>query len=257
MNLKPISQKLFENKIKRSQSKKINFEAYFKSYIDKINDFSIGPYFWLIPDQISMTFFSASKNIHKLTPFNDREWKGQTVQFWIENIHPEDRPFFISATYLSIQLHSTNINLNINMYLRMLNAEKEYRWVLIQYPVTYLNEEREVVSGLVIITDISHLNIHPKAMMTVMDKIKNSNQFYTLKVKNSVLINHELPKISKREREILALMAKGMNTPQMAESLFLSYHTIENHKRNLRRKTKVKTSAELIGFAFKYHILTA
>ena len=257
MNLKPISQKLFENKIKRSQSKKIDFEAYFKSHIDKINDFAIGPYFWLIPDQISMTFYSVSKNIHKLTPFRDRQWKGQTVQFWIENIHPEDRSFFISATYLSIQLHTTNINLNVNMYIRMLNAEKQYRWVLIQYPNRCLNDKNEVVSGLVIITDISHLNIHPKAMMTVMDKVKNSHQFYTLKVKNSELTSHDLPKISKREIEILALMAKGMNTPQIAEALFLSYHTIENHKRNLRRKTKVKTSAELIGFAFKYNILTA
>lgn len=40
-----------------------------------------------------------------------------------------------------------------------------------------------------------------------------------------------------------------LNTPQIAEKLNVSYYTVENHKRNLRIKTKTKTSGELIKFA--------
>ncbi|HFK5504816.1 TPA: helix-turn-helix transcriptional regulator, partial [Elizabethkingia anophelis] len=34
-----------------------------------------------------------------------------------------------------------------------------------------------------------------------------------------------------------------------------SYHTVQNHKRNLRKKTNTKTSSELIAYVIKYNIL--
>ncbi len=73
-----------------------------------------------------------------------------SLRFWVENIYPDDVQFFS----LSIELNTQNANLNITMYLRMLNAKSEYRWILIQYPAVCLNEDNDVVSGLVIITDI-------------------------------------------------------------------------------------------------------
>ncbi|MCX6315793.1 MAG: LuxR C-terminal-related transcriptional regulator [Bacteroidetes bacterium] len=36
----------------------------------------------------------------------------------------------------------------------------------------------------------------------------------------------------------------------MAGLLHLSYQTVENHKRNLKVKTGIQTSAELIHFAY-------
>ncbi|MBK8634774.1 MAG: LuxR family transcriptional regulator [Saprospiraceae bacterium] len=253
--LTPISESNFDIHVKRDMGVTIDFKRFFQEYIDKIPDFAIGPSFWLIPDQINMSFYSVSDNIHLFTPYTKSEWTGNTVQFWLENIHPNDRDFFLAATYFSIQLHTTNDHVNINMYLRMADHHSEYRWVLIQYPVTCLNEYNEVVSGLVIVTDISHLKTELFCMMTLMDKRENSNKFYTLEIISNELQAHDLANITKREKEILILMAKGLNTPQIAESLFISYHTVENHKRNLRHKTNSKTSAELMGYAFKYNLL--
>ncbi|MDG4654761.1 response regulator transcription factor [Chryseobacterium arthrosphaerae] len=65
----------------------------------------------------------------------------------------------------------------------------------------------------------------------------------------------EKPKITKREKDILNLMAQGFNSPEIAEKLFLSYHTVENHKRNLRKKTNTKTSAELIAYTMNHSLL--
>ena len=50
-------------------------------------------------------------------------------------------------------------------------------------------------------------------------------------------------------------MAKGLNSPEIAEKLFLSYHTVENHKRNLRQKTNSKTSAELINYVWSNNLI--
>lgn len=46
----------------------------------------------------------------------------------------------------------------------------------------------------------------------------------------------DIPVITRREKEILQLMAQGDNTPIIAEKLFISYHTVQNHKRNLRKQ---------------------
>ena len=50
-------------------------------------------------------------------------------------------------------------------------------------------------------------------------------------------------------------MIRGFNTPQISQQLFISYYTVENHKRNLRKKTQTKTSSELIAFIIKYNLL--
>ena len=50
-------------------------------------------------------------------------------------------------------------------------------------------------------------------------------------------------------------MANGLNSPQISEKLFLSYHTVEKHKRNLRQKTSTKTSAELINYVWSNNLI--
>lgn len=58
-----------------------------------------------------------------------------------------------------------------------------------------------------------------------------------------------LPKITRREKEILALIAEGKTTAQIAEALFLSHLTVETHRRNIMLKFEVNNSAALIKLA--------
>ena len=91
--------------------------------------------------------------------------------------------------------------------------------------------------------------------MTLTDKIANQNIYYNIASDEMKLVNVDLPNITKREQEIVKLMAKGLNSPEIAEKLFLSYHTVENHKRNLRQKTNSKTSAELINYVWSNNLI--
>ncbi|WP_343625892.1 response regulator transcription factor [Flavobacterium lindanitolerans] len=58
-----------------------------------------------------------------------------------------------------------------------------------------------------------------------------------------------IPRLTKREKEILALLIKGKSTQEISEELFLSFLTIQTHRRNLLQKFDVKNSLELINFA--------
>jgi len=55
--------------------------------------------------------------------------------------------------------------------------------------------------------------------------------------------------ITKREREILLLLAEGIKNAEIAERLFISPRTVETHKTHLLRKLKLKCTAELTCFA--------
>lgn len=58
--------------------------------------------------------------------------------------------------------------------------------------------------------------------------------------------------LTKREREVLKLIADGKTTPQISEILFIAHSTVETHRRNLIEKTQVENSSKgLIKFAIE------
>lgn len=65
----------------------------------------------------------------------------------------------------------------------------------------------------------------------------------------------EPAKLTKREKEILKLIASGSTTPRIAELLFLSKFTVENHRKNILQKLKAKNVADLIRTATQHGII--
>jgi len=57
------------------------------------------------------------------------------------------------------------------------------------------------------------------------------------------------PKFTKREKQILKLIAQGKTTALIADELYLSPLTVETHRRNMMQKLDVKNAIELINTA--------
>ena len=58
-------------------------------------------------------------------------------------------------------------------------------------------------------------------------------------------------KLTKREREILGLIADGMTSQEIAENLFISPRTVETHRANLLQKLDIKNTAGLVRYAIE------
>ena len=52
-----------------------------------------------------------------------------------------------------------------------------------------------------------------------------------------------------RESEILAMIAKGKSSQQIADSLHLSPHTIQSHRKSIIRKLQIKSPTEFVIYA--------
>ncbi len=71
--------------------------------------------------------------------------------------------------------------------------------------------------------------------------------------KKAGMISEE--QLSKREIEILILIAKEENNPMIAEKLHISIHTVNTHRRNLLLKLGVKNTAGLVRYAINKNML--
>jgi regulator of cell morphogenesis and NO signaling len=61
--------------------------------------------------------------------------------------------------------------------------------------------------------------------------------------------------LSSREKEILVCVAKGMINKEIADHLNISVHTVISHRKNITRKTGIKTVAGLTVYAFLNNLL--
>lgn len=64
-----------------------------------------------------------------------------------------------------------------------------------------------------------------------------------------------IPSLSRREKDITLLLSKGKSTQEIADELFLSFLTVQTHRRNILQKYKTKNVAELIAFLLKNNLL--
>lgn len=64
-----------------------------------------------------------------------------------------------------------------------------------------------------------------------------------------------LPKLTKRETQILKMLAEGKTSSKIAEELFLSTLTIDTHRKNILQKCNAKNVAELVTIATQNQML--
>jgi DNA-binding NarL/FixJ family response regulator len=65
------------------------------------------------------------------------------------------------------------------------------------------------------------------------------------------VVNGTRPRLSRREREVLRLIAEGERSPAIAERLKITVGTVEVHRRNIMGKVGLRTIAELTRYAVR------
>lgn len=148
---------------------------------------------------------------------------------------------------------------------------QHYRWKSILPPdeikrtqvtgvVLTFNDLREFLIGVgFIMKDIPENETLFKKCQQLLIKIKDRHNAIYQHACNGVpdmpyliqYTNYDYQTITRREREVLGYLAKGLSTKVIAQNLQVSEHTIESHRKNLLEKFGAKNTAELIKKAAK------
>jgi DNA-binding NarL/FixJ family response regulator len=86
-----------------------------------------------------------------------------------------------------------------------------------------------------------HRYLSPKATALLLDSISHQ-----------ATLDHQFdPNLTRREIEVLGLIAKGCPDMEIAEQLHLSPSTVESHRKNIRHKLLARNSAEMVRIAME------
>lgn len=66
---------------------------------------------------------------------------------------------------------------------------------------------------------------------------------------------HVFAKLSKREREILSLMALGKSSAETAEQLFIAPETVKTHRKNIKQKLDTNSYYEICQYARAFDLV--
>lgn len=67
--------------------------------------------------------------------------------------------------------------------------------------------------------------------------------------------NSEAPVITRREKEVLELIAAGSTNNEIANRLFISSATVDTHRKNLLAKLGAKNTASLVRIAMEHRLI--
>jgi len=124
-----------------------------------------------------------------------------------------------------------------NSIYRVRKANGEFGWVFTNAKVfrSQKNENDFEIIGVSIDFSID-INYDKNIKNLLKEKIKKVN-------------NPHLKKVSKRELEIVKYFANGYKSKEIASQLDISFHTVNNHRKNILRKLKLRNLASLVNFA--------
>lgn len=69
------------------------------------------------------------------------------------------------------------------------------------------------------------------------------------------IIHSDQPLLTRREKEVLNLIAQGLTNKEIADKIFVSTTTVDSHRKNLLHKFNVMNTAALVAQAAKYQLL--
>ena len=104
-------------------------------------------------------------------------------------------------------------------------------------------------------------NAEKDELLEAIESILKGNKYFSQSIKDVYLkgmFSNEqslIESLSKREKEVLKLIAEEYTTQEIADKLFLSKHTIESYRKNLISKLDVRNLAGLTKYAIKLGLL--
>ena len=122
-----------------------------------------------------------------------------------------------------------------------------FKWFIQQINVIEIDHDGFPLLTLISIIDIS--GIKKDAMVDFIIAQKKPEGIYTNIYAASYTTNEIGVIFTEREIEIISLLALGKSSKEIAEQLFISIHTVNNHRKNMLAKAQLKNTNGLIQMA--------
>jgi DNA-binding NarL/FixJ family response regulator len=92
-------------------------------------------------------------------------------------------------------------------------------------------------------------NLSSDELIQTIEQVVSGNNVYMWGEEMDSKLTDQDGGLSKREKEIIALISKGLTSQEIADTINLSVLTINTHRRNILRKLNLKNTAMVVQYA--------
>jgi DNA-binding CsgD family transcriptional regulator len=176
-----------------------------------------------------------------------------TLEFALANIHPEDLPYFLEfekmvASFFNELPAEKVTKYKVSYDYRIRRTDGAYIRMLQQAVAIQANEEGAVLKMLNVHTDITHLKKENNTTLSFIGLEGESSIRDYAQSKDFATAKY---KLTNKETEILHLLAAGKTSYEVADTLFISKHTVDTHRKNMLKRTKSRSMVELTMMCMK------
>lgn len=244
--------KLWEDTVKEKRTPTHLNQVNFNDIISEV--FAAGPFYYYMIDFYDFSISNISrgfKEAHGVDP--DRI---KSVNDILAFTHPDDMPLVVKAEETALAVMKEKVGMEkITEYkfsynFRFKTASGEYQLYNHQSLGLTTDEYGNFGKSINIHTNISHLTKTNNKKLSLIGLKGNPSYLnidifdpWDLAQKDTISLN----KFSRRELQIIKLIADGCDTSEIAEQLYISLLTVKTHRKNILRKSGCKNAADLVA----------
>lgn len=107
-------------------------------------------------------------------------------------------------------------------------------------------------------------NTNKEELTQAIQSVMQGESFFGAEVSKQILSEVQghsqssqtfIPKLSRREKQILKMIIDEQTTAEIAEQLFISFGTVETHRRNIMSKLGARNTAGMVRIAMENNLL--
>ncbi len=88
-------------------------------------------------------------------------------------------------------------------------------------------------------------------LVKAIESVMTGSTFYPVELKLAIDRRQQQPVMTPREREVLALVAEGLTSKEIARRLLIDPRTVDVHRANIRQRFSLDSGAALLRFAIE------
>ncbi len=134
-----------------------------------------------------------------------------------------------------------------------LTKEVKEKFPLIKIIVLSMLDKPEIIKELIDAGADGYLlkDIEKTELVKAIEEVFDGTIYYSGSIAKTMMESYSNKDfLTKREKEIIRLIALEHTNIQIAEKLFISEYTVESHRKNIFRKTKAKSIVGLVKYAY-------
>ncbi|NJB87836.1 DNA-binding CsgD family transcriptional regulator [Lewinella marina] len=195
-------------------------------------------------------FRYVSPGIFHLLGYDRESWQFSGPLEAFRQVHPDDRDC-VQKIYAEINRellrHDPALrgDLSFVFTCRMKTRLGDYLHLSHHLSFPNLDHRGRPLADFTLVSDITALKVPQACQLQIHSPTPDGSTHCKILSFSCTAAAAEL---TRREIEILKLVAQGLDSHAIARLLFISYHTVCTHRKNLLRKAGAKSPVELVGW---------